>query len=79
MWVQATYHAKGSTEEQHLEKLAARLLDYVSDQRRMPLPSGDISPDWRPSEPNFVEPSGNQPVRRKGARRKSTIRNRFPG
>src|ERR1051326_2380290 len=60
LWVQATDHAKGSAEEQHLEKLAARLLDYVSDQPQMPLPSGDISPDWWPSEPNVVGRSGNQ-------------------
>ncbi len=46
LWVQATDHAKGSAEEQRLEKLAARLLNYVSDQPRIPLPSGDISPDW---------------------------------
>jgi hypothetical protein len=50
LWVQATYHAKGSAEEQRLEKLAGRLLDYVSDQRRMPLPPQDISSDWMPSE-----------------------------
>ena len=79
LWVQATDHAKGSAEEQRLEILAARLLDYVSDQPRMPLPSGDISPDWWPPEPNVVGRSGNPPVRRKGAKPKSTLRNGFPG
>src|SRR5690349_10519579 len=70
LWVQATDHPKGSAEEQRLEKLAARLLDYVSDQPRMPLPSGNISPDWLPSEPNVVGRSGNPPFRRKGAKQK---------
>ena len=78
LWVQATDHAKGSAEEQRLEKLAARLLDYVSDQPRMPLPSGDISPEWWPPEPNVVGRSGNPPVRHKGAKRKSTLRKGFP-
>jgi hypothetical protein len=78
LWVQATDHAKGSAEEQRLEKLAARLLDYVSDQPQMPLRSGDISPDWWPSEPNVVGRSGNQPVRPKGAKSKSTLRKGFP-
>ena len=78
LWLQATYHAKGSAEELRLEKLADRLLDYVSDQPRMPLPSGDISTDWRPSEPKVVQRSGDQPVRRKGARRKITLAMAFP-
>lgn len=77
LWVQATNYPKGSAEEQRLEALAAGLLDYASEQDRMPLTSGDISPDWWPPEPNFIGRSGHRPVRRKGARRKSAQRDRF--
>jgi hypothetical protein len=50
--MEAADHAKGSVEQQRAEKLAAKLLDCVSDQHQMLRRAVDIFPDWWPPNPS---------------------------
>ena len=68
LWMEAAAHTKGSVEQQRVEKLAAKLLDYVSGQHQV-RPVVDIFPDWWPLEPKVVERPEPRPVRRKRTRR----------
>jgi hypothetical protein len=52
LWMEAADHAKGSVEQQRAEKLAAKLLDCVSDQHQMLRRAVDIFPDWWPPNPS---------------------------